>query len=196
MRINTQNQIPEIVYVVAWSYESGGGFDWYVRKEDADLAWRKEKESADDPLLAREGWTAYRFEYRPNARTCPTVTAEIDEQIIALCSNAAERYRARVPDQLLEVPTYYSDRRVDFASPFVPVLIREADGVRVILGSHDPDAHSADIQVERRPGGCRRVSASWRAERNSWIACSCDSITLRVPGVSTMLATLRNSASE
>ena len=55
-----------------------------------------------------------------------------------------------LPDDLrkleLKVPTYYGAVREDsseeynlpeFGEPFVPVLLHEADGVRVILGTHD-----------------------------------------------------------
>jgi hypothetical protein len=36
----------------------------------------------------------------------------------------------------------------------VPLLVSEADGVRIILGTDDPnDFEKPDIQIERRPGG-------------------------------------------
>jgi hypothetical protein len=66
------------------------------------------------------------------------------------------------PTQLeLEVPTYngkWIDNPVfpvpDFGPPAVPVLVRRADGVRVVLGSHDYDDDSKpDIQIERRHNG-------------------------------------------
>ena len=61
------------------------------------------------------------------------------------------------------VPTYYRDpteggvsakHKEEFDDPHVPVLIRHADGVRIVLGSHDFfDNDAPDIQVERRPNG-------------------------------------------
>ena len=62
------------------------------------------------------------------------------------------------------VPTYYGRQnellekpmhaRVDFSDPFVRVLVREADGIRIVLGSHDYDDQDApDVQIERRPNG-------------------------------------------
>jgi hypothetical protein len=63
----------------------------------------------------------------------------------------------------LHVPTYNADAFVgdaaantkpEFGEPYVPVLIRRADGVRILLGTHDYlDMHAPDIQVERRPSG-------------------------------------------
>src|SRR5262249_21385044 len=62
----------------------------------------------------------------------------------------------------LIVPTYYGERNSkqagmedepDFGDPLVPVLVREADGVRIVLGSHDYDSETPDIQIERRPNG-------------------------------------------
>jgi hypothetical protein len=63
----------------------------------------------------------------------------------------------------LLVPTYYGamyakaescQDKNDSDPPFVPVLIREAEGVHVVLGTHDFDDRSKpDIQIERRPNG-------------------------------------------
>jgi hypothetical protein len=42
----------------------------------------------------------------------------------------------------------------DFSEPNVPVLVCEADGVRVVLGTHRYNDYSKpDIQIERRPNG-------------------------------------------
>jgi hypothetical protein len=61
------------------------------------------------------------------------------------------------------VPTYYGmmyakidphQNKEDFGEPVVPVLIRHAEGVRVVLGTHDfEDMTQPDIQIERRPQG-------------------------------------------
>jgi hypothetical protein len=61
------------------------------------------------------------------------------------------------------VPTYNagefraapkSQKSTDFGDPRVPVVIREADGVRIVLGSHDfRNSDTPDVQIERRPGG-------------------------------------------
>lgn len=60
----------------------------------------------------------------------------------------------------LDVPTYYGDRpdlhphRKEFDDPSIPVLVRPAEGVRVVLGTHDyTDLHKPDVQIERRPNG-------------------------------------------
>ena len=63
----------------------------------------------------------------------------------------------------LEVPTYNanlfpkeveSDRMPEFGPPDLPVLIHQADGVRIVLGSHDlDDLSKPDIQIERQPNG-------------------------------------------
>jgi hypothetical protein len=63
----------------------------------------------------------------------------------------------------LAVPTYNYQlfpNQVDegaipeFGVPHVPVLIREADGVRIVLGTHDyGDLERPDIQIERQPQG-------------------------------------------
>lgn len=61
----------------------------------------------------------------------------------------------------LVVPTYYGTAQAmfemekeEFDDPYAPVLIHEADGVRVVLGTHDyNDMDKPDIQIERRPNG-------------------------------------------
>lgn len=63
----------------------------------------------------------------------------------------------------LIVPTYVasvpekadgSDDNPDFGGPYVPIIIREADGVRIVLGTHDyDDSYKPDVQIERRPNG-------------------------------------------
>jgi hypothetical protein len=62
----------------------------------------------------------------------------------------------------LLVPTYYGAAHCkqnvtdlpDFEAPNVPMLIHEAEGVRIVLGTHDfNDREKPDIQIERRPKG-------------------------------------------
>jgi hypothetical protein len=62
----------------------------------------------------------------------------------------------------LIVPTYVANtpenrnetHAPDFDSPYVLVLIREADGVRIVLGTHEfEDCEKPDVQIERRPNG-------------------------------------------
>jgi len=48
--------------------------------------------------------------------------------------------------------TYHPEN--DFTEPSVPVAIYNADGIKIILGTDDPNDTSApDIQIERRHGG-------------------------------------------
>jgi len=63
----------------------------------------------------------------------------------------------------LMVPTYYGaanceterfPAKEEFDQPNVPILICEAEGVRVVLGSHAfQDLTKPDVQIERRPNG-------------------------------------------
>jgi hypothetical protein len=67
------------------------------------------------------------------------------------------------PEILLRVPTYYGNTiaadgssvdREEFDKPTVPLLVYPADGVRIVLGSHDlNDLQWPDVQIERRPKG-------------------------------------------
>lgn len=63
----------------------------------------------------------------------------------------------------MHVPTYNASafpkeveagERPDFGDPYVPVVVRDADGVRIVLGSLDySDCDAPDVQIERRPNG-------------------------------------------
>ena len=61
----------------------------------------------------------------------------------------AQTYYGNVPEEQT------SARKLEeFDSPEVPIVIRPADGVRIVLGTHDFwDTNFPDIQIERRPGG-------------------------------------------
>lgn len=68
-----------------------------------------------------------------------------------------------MPELKLHVPTYNYEafphevetgEKTEFGDPYLPVVIRQADGVRIVLGSHDYfDSSYPDIQIERRPHG-------------------------------------------
>lgn len=87
---------------------------------------------------------------------CPTCADELD---------SADQGESPVkPHQFrLTVPTYnanYFDKVThetlmeEFSEPNVPVLVHEADGVRIVLGTHDYDEmDKPDIQIERRTNG-------------------------------------------
>jgi hypothetical protein len=47
-----------------------------------------------------------------------------------------------------------SGKLAEFGDPETPVLVREAEGVRIVLGSHDyEDDTKPDVQIERHPNG-------------------------------------------
>jgi hypothetical protein len=60
----------------------------------------------------------------------------------------------------VQVPTFFGHQenralnQAEFDEPLVSVLIGEADGLRLILGTDDPeDDEKPDIHIERRPRG-------------------------------------------
>ena len=66
-------------------------------------------------------------------------------------------------DLKLAVPTYNANlfpKEVssgvipEFGEPKHPVLIHEADGIRIVLGTHDfSETDTPDVQIERQPNG-------------------------------------------
>jgi hypothetical protein len=81
------------------------------------------------------------------------------------CGRTCEHIREKEPMQELKltVPTYVANmprkptetnHPGDFGSPYVPVLIHQAEGVRIVLGTHNyEDYDRPDVQIERRPNG-------------------------------------------
>ena len=76
------------VYVNAWQYNTGAGFDWYKEPKDAEHAFELEKINADD--LADENWTAYMF--CKDVVSYETATEEIDARLDELCLKAPIKY--------------------------------------------------------------------------------------------------------
>ena len=75
------------VYVVAWHYDGGAGFDWYAEKDAADMAFQKELENV--AAFADSEWTAYQFEHVCEyGISNEAVTAEIDGDLDGLCLRA------------------------------------------------------------------------------------------------------------
>lgn len=92
---------------------------------------------------------------RPNEQELP------DDHYVSASPNSS-RLEAVSPQLRLLVPTYVGHRNCvlglddndDFDEPNVPVLIHPAEGVRVVLGTHDyEDYHVPDVMIERRPRG-------------------------------------------
>jgi hypothetical protein len=81
--------------------------------------------------------------------------------------DSPEKHYEPMERKLLEmkllVPTYngnlYGDavtrnEKPEFGEPNVPMLIREADGARIVLGTHEyADYDAPDVQIERQPKG-------------------------------------------
>lgn len=88
------------VYVVAWQYDGGAGFDWYWQASRAAQAFREELENVEKHR--DEGWSAYRFNFdtdtNPHAdateiteeirKDRQEITDEIDALLDDLCAQA------------------------------------------------------------------------------------------------------------
>lgn len=87
------NATMKTVYVVAFEYESGGGFNWYHTAEAAERAYQAELANCD----RLTGWSAYRFNYETENTDADAITAEIDGQLIELCEAATIKRLAARP---------------------------------------------------------------------------------------------------
>jgi hypothetical protein len=66
------------VYVVAWSYDGGGGFDWYTNLEYAQKAFKEELLNESSPELSEENWTATFHVLRVKSTRPDDVTKEVE----------------------------------------------------------------------------------------------------------------------
>ena len=79
------------VYVVAWHYTGGAGFDWYAKREDADEAFKTERANCEE--LRDCLWTAYQFEMEVDASLMgEEVTSLIDSELDERCAKSKERF--------------------------------------------------------------------------------------------------------
>lgn len=81
-----------LVHVVAWQYNGGAGFDWYLKPAHADKAYQEEL--ANCKGLEDEGWSAYRFDFQAKSddHTGDAITEEIDAQLDDLCAKASIKH--------------------------------------------------------------------------------------------------------
>lgn len=83
------------VYVVAWDFEGGGGFDWYFNAADQAEAYTTEKYNCAQ--FADSGWTAYQFNVEvPAELSNDEITNFIDDDLLYLCDTATIKYRAPI----------------------------------------------------------------------------------------------------
>jgi len=65
------------IYVCGWTFETGGGFDWYWTDDAANAAYLDELKN--EVSMAEYQWCAFRFDIRTTAIDPDAITAEIDE---------------------------------------------------------------------------------------------------------------------
>jgi len=81
------------VFVCAWEYASGGGFDWYHTAEARDKAFEKEKENCNDPLLKKDNWTAFSFDVEiPEGMPDEDTASYIDFSLDDFCLSAGIKF--------------------------------------------------------------------------------------------------------
>lgn len=65
------------VYVVAWEFDYGGGFDWYEEEAHAKEAFEEEKKNEHE--FRSDRWKAFLVEYITEKEMPDEITAEIEE---------------------------------------------------------------------------------------------------------------------
>lgn len=83
-----------LVFVVAWHYNGGAGFDWYYTADAANKAFEEEKVNA--VTFADNDWTAYRFDFNSLSSESEAITEEIDSQLDELSENAAIKFPTEI----------------------------------------------------------------------------------------------------
>jgi hypothetical protein len=80
------------VHVVAWEFESGGGFDWYRTEEAADTYFEKEKVNCDH--FHEDNWEAVQFSWVVGSGlTNEEVTEKLTPLVDAVFPFVEKRYK-------------------------------------------------------------------------------------------------------
>lgn len=67
----------QTIYVCGWTYETGGGFEWYWTEDAANAAYLDELKN--ESKAAEYQWCAFRFDIRTRSIDPDAITAEIVE---------------------------------------------------------------------------------------------------------------------
>lgn len=83
------------IYVVAWEYDNGGGFNWFYKKEAALTMFDNEKKNCNNWIDVNHQ-AAY-FEYESKSEIPEEINNEIDADLESLFNNATMKYKAIKP---------------------------------------------------------------------------------------------------
>lgn len=64
------------VYINAWEYNYGGGFNWFPKRKHAELDFKKEQENCKE--FSKDNWKAFFLEYNTSNNEPDEITNEID----------------------------------------------------------------------------------------------------------------------
>lgn len=72
----------QTIYVVAWEYDGGGGFDWFRRRAHQRDAWAKQKVNRN--VFKELKWRARKFQFKTMRGTFDAINQEIEARILAM----------------------------------------------------------------------------------------------------------------
>jgi hypothetical protein len=131
MQLTDRQMATILAALIAWEDELSEGERWLTSIYDF---------GEHTPLSKQEV-----RELRDQLRKRGHITYECDEPAM---------WKLAVPTYVASQPHEEETDWPDFAEPNVPVVVHEAEGLRVVMGTHDwKDNDKPDIQIERRPHG-------------------------------------------
>lgn len=116
----------------------------------------------EDELSEGERWITSIYDFSEYSPLSKQEVRELRERLrgkeeVATCDQSPAMWKIFIPTYVgsqCEHQENPSTLGPDFGSPDVPVLIHEADGIRLLLGTHEwEDKSKPDVQIERRPHG-------------------------------------------
>lgn len=89
-----------IKFVVAWEYDTGGGFEWYHTEAKAKKAFKKEKKVCD--TFKDENWTVARYSLVVASDLSPdAITTTIADRQCEMFDNAVKKYPINLKKELI-----------------------------------------------------------------------------------------------
>lgn len=116
----------------------------------------------DDELSEGEKWITSIYDFPDHSPLSKQEVRDLRERLkrgeeVVTCDHSPATWKLFVPTYVAAQFEHHENPSTpgpDFAPPHVPVLIHEADGIRLLLGTHDwEDNSKPDVQIERRPHG-------------------------------------------
>ena len=108
------------IYIVAWEYDTGGGFNWFYKKEAALTAFDDEKKNCND--WVEVNWQVAYFEYKSKSEIPEEIDNEIEINLETLFNSATMKYKA-----IKEYPETHQKGYISIEKPLIQNMVEKVE---------------------------------------------------------------------